>query len=168
LHKRTLDPIKTLIYGLRRYDIDRTAALVDSSDPANQDVKIVGFMSHKAKIYLADVFDHMEYVLTSLDMFAGISENLISYTFNMASYEMNEVMRRLTLATIIFLPLTVLTGYFGMNFDNMWSVHHNHSDIIFWIIALPILVLVIPVALLSDIKKLWQYIKHKRDIKNML
>lgn len=92
LHKRTLDPIKTLIYGLRRYDIDRTAALVDSSDPANQDVKIVGFMSHKAKIYLADVFDHMEYVLTSLDMFAGISENLISYTFNMASYEMNEVM----------------------------------------------------------------------------
>lgn len=92
LHKRTMDPVKTLIYGLRRYDLDRTAALVDTSDPANRDVKIVGFMSHKATIYLADVFDHMEYVLTSLDMFAGIAENLISYTFNMASYEMNEVM----------------------------------------------------------------------------
>jgi len=38
----------------------------------------------------------------------------------------------------------------------------------FWIIALPILAIVIPVALLSDIKKLWQYIKHKREIKNML
>lgn len=52
----------------------------------------------------------MEYILTSMDMFAGVSENLINYTFNvrnvilthyvllsmhfhqMASYQMNEVM----------------------------------------------------------------------------
>ena len=30
----------------------------------------------------ADVHDHMEYILTSLDMIAGITENLINYTFN--------------------------------------------------------------------------------------
>lgn len=128
LHKRTLEPIKTVIYGLRRYDVDRVAALSESLDPA---VKVQGYMSHKAKIYLADVHDHMEYILSSLDMFAGISENLINYTFNMSSYEMNEVMRRLTLATIIFLPLTLLTGYFGMNFENMWSIMHGHSDVVY-------------------------------------
>ncbi|KIM47383.1 hypothetical protein M413DRAFT_439064 [Hebeloma cylindrosporum] len=160
LHKRTLDPIKTLVYGLRRYDVDRCAALVDTSDPANQGVKIVGFMSHKSKIYLADVFDHMEYILTSLDMFAGIAENLINYTFNVASYEMNEVMRRLTIATIIFLPLTVLTGYFGMNFESMWSVQKN-SDFFFWKIAIPIMILVIPIALMGDLKKLWHYMQKK-------
>ncbi|KAF8971808.1 magnesium transporter [Flammula alnicola] len=131
LHKRTLDPIKTLIYGLRRYDVDRCAALIDSSDPANKDVKVIGFMSHKAKIYLADVFDHMEYILASLDMFALIAENLINYSFNLASYEMNEVMRRLTIATIIFLPLTFLSGYFGMNFQaGFWSINNN-SDLLF-------------------------------------
>lgn len=30
----------------------------------------------------ADVHDHMEYILTSLDMIAGITDNLINYTFN--------------------------------------------------------------------------------------
>ena len=52
LHKRTLEPIKTLVYGLRRYDDDKCRALIDFSDPANKDVKVVGFMSHTSKIYL--------------------------------------------------------------------------------------------------------------------
>ncbi|OCH85874.1 hypothetical protein OBBRIDRAFT_797715, partial [Obba rivulosa] len=118
LHKRTLEPIKTLVYGLRRYDDDRAVAIADR-DETGEPLRAAGYMSQKSRIYLADVYDHMEYILTSLDMFAGISENLVNYTFNMMSYEMNEVMRRLTLATIIFLPLGLLTGYFGMNFDNM-------------------------------------------------
>jgi len=38
-------------------------------------------------VYLqADVYDHMDYILTSLDMFAGIAENLINYTFNVSSF----------------------------------------------------------------------------------
>ena len=52
LHKRTLEPIKTLVYGLRRYDDDKAQALIDLSDPANKNVKAVGFMSHSSKIYL--------------------------------------------------------------------------------------------------------------------
>ena len=85
LHKRTLEPIKTVIYGLRRYDVDRVAALLEKLEP---DKKVQGYMSHKAKIYLADVHDHMEYILSSLDMFAGISDNLINYTFNVSSLGM--------------------------------------------------------------------------------
>nr|GAT55268.1 magnesium -like protein [Mycena chlorophos] len=158
LHKRTLEPIKTVIYGLRRYDVDRAAALSDST--ADEEVKAVGFMSHKSKIYLADVYDHMEYILTSVEMFAGIGENLINYTFNMASYEMNEVMRRLTLATIIFLPLTLLTGYFGMNFDAMWSVQ-GHSDLLFWEIAIPVMIVVLPMFITPDLIRMWHYFQKR-------
>ena len=49
LHKRTLEPIKTVIYGLRRYDVDRALAL---RDPDDVDAKLEGYMSHKSKIYL--------------------------------------------------------------------------------------------------------------------
>ncbi|KAG7100027.1 hypothetical protein E1B28_001813 [Marasmius oreades] len=162
LLKRTLEPIKTLVYGLRRYDVDRCAALVDPSKDTGEPIK--GYMSQKSKIYLADVFDHMEYVLSSLDMFAAISENLINYTFNMTSYEMNEVMRRLTLATIICLPLTLLTGYFGMNFSPMWSVNEN-SDLLFWKIAIPIMAVIIPLFLMPDIKRVIRYIGKRMSTK---
>ncbi|KAJ7168070.1 magnesium transporter [Mycena crocata] len=175
MHKRTLEPVRSMLYALRRYDQARCAALGFGNDlPTNQNHSDVdrndsdagftvgfggqGYLSPTAKIYLADVYDHMDFVLTSLDMFAGISENLINYAFNMASYEMNQVMRRLTLATIIFLPLTLLTGYFGMNFKEMWSVNNN-SDLLFWIIALPLMGIIVPMFLYADIKRLVHYIK---------
>ena len=50
LHKRTLEPIKTVIYGLRRYDLDRCLAIVDPEELETK--KVTGFMSHKSKIYL--------------------------------------------------------------------------------------------------------------------
>ena len=53
LHKRTLEPIKTVVYGLRRYDDDRVAAMSEKVDPT---MKIQGYMSHKAKIYLVRAF----------------------------------------------------------------------------------------------------------------
>ncbi|THH20273.1 hypothetical protein EW146_g1051 [Bondarzewia mesenterica] len=159
LHKRTMGPIKTLLYGLRRYDVDRCAAIIDTTKEV-PDQKIVGFMSHKSKIYLADVHDHMEYILSSLDMYAAMAENLINYTFNMASYEMNEVMRRLTLATIIFLPLTLLTGYFGMNFSRQWGVQ-THSDLFFWEIAIPVMIVVIPIFTWPDFVRMAHYFRKK-------
>lgn len=167
LHKRTLEPIKTVIYGLRRYDLDRCAALVDTTS-GDEPPKVQGYMSHKAKIYLADVFDHMEHILTSLDMFASISENLINFTFNMVSNDMNQIMRRLTLATIIFLPLTLLTGYFGMNFEFQWSVQ-QHSDLFFWEIAIPLMIVVTALFMWRDIVGAAHYIKKnylaKQDAK---
>lgn len=54
LHKRTLGPVKALVYALRRYDVDRMEACLDLSVEGDQ--KVVGYMSHKAKIYLVSHF----------------------------------------------------------------------------------------------------------------
>jgi Mg2+ and Co2+ transporter CorA len=41
------------------------------------------------------------------------------------------------LVTVIFLPLTFLTGYFGMNFPRMWTIRDdNHSDALY-VLSLP-------------------------------
>jgi hypothetical protein len=50
LHKRTLAPIKAVIYRLRRYDADFVASFHDGPG------KVEGYMTHKAKIYLVRGF----------------------------------------------------------------------------------------------------------------
>ncbi|PCH36397.1 hypothetical protein WOLCODRAFT_82117 [Wolfiporia cocos MD-104 SS10] len=156
MHKRGLEPIKTLVYGLRRYDIDRASAVVGTSRGPD-DAKHIGFMSEKSKIYLADVYDHLEYIIMNLDMFASISDNLINYTCNMVSYQLNDVMR-LTIVTIVFLPLSFISGYFGMNFSTSWP---QTSVMRFWEIALPVMAVTIPVFLWPDIQRLVRYIEKQ-------
>src|SRR5699024_1177079 len=49
------------------------------------------------------------------EMTNEIKDNLTSY----ASYKMNRIMQVLTLVSVVFLPLTLITGIYGMNFINM-------------------------------------------------
>lgn len=76
--KRGLTPIKSLIYGLRRYDLERSAAVQGGGKVA------VGYISTKTKIYLADVYDHIDFILASLDMYSAMTENLIRFSFNVS------------------------------------------------------------------------------------
>lgn len=68
--------------------------------------------------YLADVGDHLWRVLDEVD---ADRETL---TGMLETYS-NEVQERLTIVATIFLPLTVLTGFFGMNFN--WMIDHIGS-----------------------------------------
>lgn len=161
LHKRTMGPIAQLVYGLRRYDTDRTKAV---TPPSIDGAPVAGFLSHQSKVYLADVHDHIEYILSSLDMFSSIAENLINYTFNIVSYETNQVMRGLTIATVIFFPLTFLTGYFGMNFQPMKSVD-EHSEVMFWEIACPVMFVIIILFLWPDVRRVMHFLKKRAATK---
>ncbi|MEK6939789.1 MAG: magnesium/cobalt transporter CorA [Nanoarchaeota archaeon] len=70
-------------------------------------------------IYLRDVYDHtiqiMDTIETFRDLLAGMME---VYLFSLSN-KTNEIMKVLTIIGTIFIPLTFITGVYGMNFDFM-------------------------------------------------
>ncbi|KAK0310669.1 hypothetical protein LTR01_003823 [Friedmanniomyces endolithicus] len=95
-------------------------------------------VSPLTQAYLKDVQDHITTLTSSTRMRIRSAENLTSLIFNTIAAKQNESVRQLTVVSIFFLPLTFLTGYFGMNFDPM-PVVQEHSDTFFWWIASPVM-----------------------------
>jgi Mg2+ and Co2+ transporter CorA len=95
-------------------------------------------ISPTTQIYLRDVQDHVTALSNNTRTSIRSAENLSSLIFNTIAASQNESVRQLTILSAFFLPLTFLTGYFGMNFDPMPAVN-NHSDALFWWIAGPIM-----------------------------
>lgn len=67
--------------------------------------------------YLRDVYDRLARISDLLDSFRDESASVLELHLSAVSNRMNEVIKRLTVIATIGLPLTVVTSYYGMNFD---------------------------------------------------
>lgn len=82
--------------------------------------------------YWGDIADHFQRVWDMLSEFKEEIESLDD-TFNtLYSYRINETLRALTIISVILLPLTLITGLFGMNVELPFGL--GESPYAFWII----------------------------------
>lgn len=68
------------------------------------------------KIYLRDCSDHSFQLLDMVEVYREISQGLVDLHLSSISNRMNEIMKVLTIISMIFLPMSFLTGLYGMNF----------------------------------------------------
>ncbi|CAI2167786.1 11850_t:CDS:10 [Funneliformis geosporum] len=121
--KRTLGPIQGLVSLLRKHN-----------DEFNDDKKLI---SSIAKTYFMDVADHCAEIVDDLDTMTKITESLVNMVFNMISYETNENMRIIAMFSIVFLPMTFIAGYYGMNFDESRFPDLYKPISYFWKVTIP-------------------------------
>ncbi|MCR5885156.1 magnesium transporter CorA family protein [Rhizobacter sp. J219] len=70
-----------------------------------------------------DVLEHIERVLSHVRRLESSAETAVQMHFSAQSNRTNDIMRTLTVLTAIFMPLNLITGFFGMNFDGLPLIH---------------------------------------------
>jgi magnesium transporter len=110
---RTLEKLfalKRVLLAMRRIILPQREVL---NKLARDDYKVV---DPRDRIFFRDIYDHLvrlhDLNESLRDLVGGVLDTYLSVINN----RMNEIMKTLTIITVLFMPLTFLTGYFGMNF----------------------------------------------------
>ena len=112
------------------------------------DDQILGAAQHQRDQLVArarDVMEHIARVLQHARRLEQSAETVVQIHFNAQSNRTNDIMRTLTAVTAIFLPLNLITGFFGMNFEFMPLIHHPNA--FWWIFALMLMIVVVVLTL---------------------
>ena len=93
------------------------------------------FVSEATQPFLANMVGTVERVLQDLLADREILSDSLNLHMSAVSHRTNEVMRRLTVVSVLFLPLTFLVGVYGMNFDTQPELHWRIGYPLFWLVA---------------------------------
>jgi magnesium transporter len=96
----------------------------------------VPFIRESTRIYLRDVHDHLVRAVEMIELYRDLVIGARDIYMSSISNNLNKIMKTLTIITVIALPMTVITSFFGMNFNDQdnpvwhWLLHHRAG---FWV-----------------------------------
>ncbi|MFZ6769087.1 magnesium transporter CorA family protein [Undibacterium sp. Di26W] len=91
-------------------------------------------------VRINDVMEHISRVLNHARRLEASLESAVQIHFAAMAHRTSEIMRTLTVITALFMPLTLITGIFGMNFEVMPLLKHASG---FWITMSAMAVIVV-------------------------
>jgi magnesium transporter len=84
-------------------------------------------IDERSAIYLRDVYDHLVRITDLADSYRELVAGALEAHLSIVSNRTNEIMRALTVIATLFMPLTLITGIYGMNFQDMPELRWKHG-----------------------------------------
>lgn len=82
-----------------------------------------GLVGEEARIYYRNVYDDIARIQDINQSLRERADNTLALYLSAVANRQNETMRVLAIVASVFLPLSLLAGIYGMNFDNMPELH---------------------------------------------
>jgi len=96
-------------------------------------------ISDSTGIYFRDVYDHTIQVIDTMETFRDLLSGMVDIYLSSVSNKMNEVMKVLTIIATIFIPITFITGIYGMNFKYMPELEWRWGYLGAWMVIVVII-----------------------------
>jgi magnesium transporter len=121
--------LTTDLLHLRKVVMPARAVLADLSTRKSP------FVSEATQPFLGNMVGTVERVLQDVLVDRDILSGTLNNYMSMVAHQTNRVMNRLTVVSVIFLPLTFICGVYGMNFDVIPETKWKHGYLIFWLVV---------------------------------
>ncbi|MFT4578933.1 MAG: magnesium transporter [Nitrospinales bacterium] len=105
------------IHGLKRDFLALRRAVWPLRDTLNTLIRERDLFTDDTQIFLRDSYDHVVQIIDILESHQERGSDLINIYLSSLSNKMNEIMKVLTMIATIFMPLGLIAGIYGMNFD---------------------------------------------------
>jgi magnesium transporter len=79
--------------------------------------EFASLISPEAAVYFRDVYDHLVRVEYLVEALRDLADGALQTYLSVVSNRLNEIMKVLTAGATVFLPLTLISGVYGMNFE---------------------------------------------------
>lgn len=92
------------------------------------------------RVYLRDIYDHTIQIIDTVETLRDMVSGMLDIYLSSVSNRLNAVMKVLTIIATIFMPLTFLSGIYGMNFKYMPELGWRFGYPAFWVVVVVIVV----------------------------
>jgi magnesium transporter len=109
------------VHGLKRELLDLRRAIWPFRDSLSALMRSdeTSLITEETMPYFRDLYDHTVRIIDLIETYREVASDLMDVYLSSVSNRTNDVMKRLTAITTIIMPLTLITGIYGMNFENM-------------------------------------------------
>jgi magnesium transporter len=102
--------LKRVLLAMRRIILPQREVL---NKLARDDYQVI---DPKDRVFFRDIYDHLVRLHDINESLRDLVSGALDTYLSVVNNRMNEIMKTLTIITVLFMPLTFLTGFFGMNF----------------------------------------------------
>ena len=109
------------LYAAKRSLVNLHKVVGPERDVVRGLARLEAFVEPEAYMYFQDIGDHLARVADEIDTYRDVASGTMDIYLSAVSNRMNAIMKQLTIIATIFMPLTLISGIYGMNITKgMW------------------------------------------------